>query len=229
MRCVSSPGLLLAGAVGHVIGQHAYVLVDFAAPVAEQVTTGDTVTVTAVGQGLALPGHPAIVVKKNADPGRRPRCPADPGWDGRAEVHVAARVPAEAVGAGGTVSEYANTDLMGAYAGLGEDLSLGLEGLRIGDIVAVADADHRFGRGYRPGYLTIGVISTGQCMLLGAQAGPRSPTSGPRSAPVDDPDANLAASAGTATRSRASECRPGRRAQRGRRQHARGRRAPGAR
>ena len=51
------------------------------------------------------------------------------------------------------VSEYANTDLMGAYAGLGEDLSLGLEGLRIGDIVAVADADHRFGRGYRPGFL----------------------------------------------------------------------------
>ena len=33
-------------------------------------------------------------------------------------------------------SEYANTDLMGAYAGLGEDLSLGLEGLRIGDVVA---------------------------------------------------------------------------------------------
>jgi len=74
-------------------------------------------------------------------------------------------VPAEAVGAGaGMVSEYANTDLMGAYAGLGEDLSLGLEGLRIGDIVALQDADHRYGRGYRPGYLTIGVISTGQCM-----------------------------------------------------------------
>ena len=41
------------------------------------------------------------------------------------------------------ISEYANTDLMGAYAGLGEDLSLGLEGLRIGDLVALDDADHR--------------------------------------------------------------------------------------
>ena len=51
-------------------------------------------------------------------------------------------------------SEYANTDLMGAYAGLGEDLSLGLEGLRIGDVVALADQDHRFGRGYRPGWMT---------------------------------------------------------------------------
>ena len=57
---------------------------------------------------------------------------------------MAARVPAEAIGAGaGMASEYANTDLMGAYAGLGEDLSLGLEGLRIGDLVALADADHR--------------------------------------------------------------------------------------
>src|SRR5215472_1273902 len=184
-----------AGAVGHVIGQHAYVLVDFAAPVAEQVTTGDAVTVTAVGQGLALPGHPAIVVK-NCDPGLLARMPGGTLPDGRLQMHVAARIPAEAVGAGaGMVSEYANTDLMGAYAGLGEDLSLGLEGLRIGDIVAVADADHRFGRGYRPGFLTIGVISTGQCMLFGHGPGPSSLMSGPEDAfaLVDDPDANLAA------------------------------------
>ena len=33
-----------------------------------ELTTGDAVTVTAVGQGLALPDHPAIVVK-NCDPG----------------------------------------------------------------------------------------------------------------------------------------------------------------
>ena len=115
--------------------------------------------------------------------------------DGRLEVHVAARVPAEAIGAGaGMASEYANTDLMGAYAGLGADLSLGLEGLRIGDLVALADADHRYGRGYRPDYLTIGVISTGQCMMFGHGPGPSTLMSGPASAfcLVDDVDANLA-------------------------------------
>jgi hypothetical protein len=183
-----------AGAVGHVIGQHAYVLVDFGPPVAERVTTGDAVTVTAVGQGLVLPEHPAIVVK-NCAPGLLAAMPGGTRPDGRLEVHVAARIPAEAVGAGaGMVSEYANTDLMGAYAGLGDDLSLGLEGLRIGDLVAVADADHRFGRGYRPGFLTIGVISTGQCMLFGHGPGPSSLMSGPAEAfaLVDDPDANLA-------------------------------------
>jgi hypothetical protein len=189
-----------AGAVGHVIGQHAYVLADFASfdgtsAAGAELTTGDAVTVLAVGQGLALPGHPQVVVK-NCDPDLLAAMPGGTRPDGRLEVHVAARVPAEAIGAGaGMASEYANTDLMGAYAGLGADLSLGLEGLRIGDLVALADADHRYGRGYRPDYLTIGVISTGQCMMFGHGPGPSTLLSGPATAfcLVDDVDANLAA------------------------------------
>jgi Domain of unknown function (DUF4438), C-terminal len=82
---------------------------------------------------------------------------------------------------------------MGAYEGLGADLSLGLESLRVGDIVAMTDQDHRYGRGYRPGYPTIGVISTGQCMLFGHGPGPSTLLSGPADAfrLVDDPAANL--------------------------------------
>jgi hypothetical protein len=93
------------------------------------------------------------------------------------------------------VSEYANTDLMGAYAGQGDDLSLGLESLRIGDIVALADQDHRYGRGWRPGWLTIGVISTGHCRLFGHGPGPSSLLSGPADAfaLVDDESANVRA------------------------------------
>ena len=48
--------------------------------------------------------------------------------------------------------------------------------------MALADADHRYGRGYRPGYLTIGVISTGQCMLFGHGPGPSTLLSGPAEA-----------------------------------------------
>ena len=191
VRVVSGPA---AGATSHVIGQHAYVLADFTGAAAAELTTGDAVTVLAVGQGLVLPEHPQVVVK-NCDPGLLAAMPGGTRPDGRLEVHVAARVPAEAIGAGaGMASEYANTDLMGAYAGLGADLSLGLEGLRIGDLVALADADHRYGRGYRPDYLTIGVISTGQCMMFGHGPGPSTLMSGPASAfyLVDDCDANLA-------------------------------------
>ncbi len=192
VRVVSGPA---AGAAGHVIGQHAYVLADFADAAAAELAAGDAVTVLAVGQGLALTGHPQVVVK-NCDPDLLAAMPGGTRPDGRLEVHVAARVPAEAIGAGaGMASEYANTDLMGAYAGLGTDLSLGLEGLRIGDLVALADADHRYGRGYRPDYLTIGVISTGQCMMFGHGPGPSTLLSGPASAffLVDDADANLSA------------------------------------
>lgn len=182
-----------AGATGRVIGQHAYVLVDMPEAELAQVSTGDQVTVAARGQGLKLLDHPAIVAK-NLDPGLVDRLPLRTREDGRLEVGVAARVPAAAVGAGaGMVSEFANTDLMGAYAGQGEDLSLGLESLRIGDLVVLEDQDHRFGRGYRPGYVTIGVISTGHCRLFGHGPGPSSILSGPADAfhLVDDPDANL--------------------------------------
>ncbi|MET3805838.1 hypothetical protein ABIB25_002846 [Nakamurella sp. UYEF19] len=183
----------VAGAAGRVIGQHAYVLTDFAESDLQQMCTGDQVVVHAYGQGLKLTDHREIVVK-NADPDLLDGLGITTGADGRLRVPVAARVPAEAVGAGtGMYSEYANTDLMGAYAGQGEDLSLGLEVLRIGDVVVLEDQDHRYGRGYRPGYTTIGVISTGHCRLFGHGPGPSTLLSGPTSAfdVVDDPGANL--------------------------------------
>jgi hypothetical protein len=199
LSCVGNPVRVesgpAAGATGHVTGQHAYVLVDFPEPDLARLTTGDAVTVTACGQGLALPGHPAIVVK-NCAPELLGAMPGGTRTDGRLEVHVAARVPAEAAGAGvGMNSEYANTDLMGAYAGLAGELSLGLEGLRLGDVVALEAQDHRYGRAHRDGYLTIGVMSTGQCLLFGHGPGPTSLLSGPAGAfvLVDDPGANLAA------------------------------------
>ena len=183
-----------AGAEGFVIGQHAYVLVDMPEAQLSQVTTGDQVTVFACGQGLVFDDHPEIRVK-NCSPQLLELLGGGTATDGALEVHVAAHVPPEAIGAGaGMVSEYANTDLMGAYAGLGEDLSLGLESLRIGDLVALEDQDHRYGRGFRPGWMTIGVISTGSCQLFGHGPGPSTIMSGPRDAfrLVHDGNANLA-------------------------------------
>jgi hypothetical protein len=184
-----------SGATGRVIGQHAYVLADLVEPDLEQVASGDVVDVLACGQGLRLTDHPSIVVK-NADPALLPGLGVHTRPDGRLGVPVAVRVPASAVGAGaGMVSEYANTDLMGAYAGQGDDLSLGLESLRIGDVVALADQDHGYGRGWRPGWLTIGVISTGHCRLFGHGPGPSSLLSGPADAfcLIDEPSANVRA------------------------------------
>jgi hypothetical protein len=150
--------------------------------------------VFAVGQGLLLPDHLAVTVK-NCSPRLLAALAGGTGQDGRLRVHVAARIPAEAIGAGaGMASEYANTDLMGAYEVGGAALSLGLHGLRIGDVVALEDQDHRYGRGYREGWLSIGVISTGSGRLFGHGPGPSTIMSGPAEAftVIDDPGANLA-------------------------------------
>jgi hypothetical protein len=171
-----------AGKTGRVLGQHAYVLVDMAEDDLALVAPGDRVSIRAYGQGLRLLDHPTVVAK-NLDPGFLDSLPIRTLDDGRLEVEVAARVPAAAVGAGaGMVSEFANTDLMGAYAGQGDDLSLGLESLRLGDLVLLEDQDHRYGRGYRPGYLTVGVICTGHCRLFGHGPGPSTILSGPAEA-----------------------------------------------
>ncbi|MCY1136995.1 DUF4438 domain-containing protein [Actinoplanes sp. Pm04-4] len=171
-----------AGKTGRVLGQHAYVLVDMAEDDLALVAPGDRVSIRAYGQGLRFLDHPTVVAK-NLDPGFLDSLPIRTLDDGRLEVEVAARVPAAAVGAGaGMVSEFANTDLMGAYAGQGDDLSLGLESLRLGDLVLLEDQDHRYGRGYRPGYLTVGVICTGHCRLFGHGPGPSTILSGPAEA-----------------------------------------------
>ena len=202
LTCVGNEVTVISGAAvggrGVAIGQHAYVLVDADDAVLEATTVGDRVTVRARGQGLALPDHPDIRVK-NLDPAVLAAMPGGTTADGRLAVHVARDVPAEAAGAGGGMSsEYANTDLMGAYAGLADDLSLGLESLRIGDLVVLRDTDHSWGRGYRPGWVTIGTISTGQCALFGHGPGPSTLMSGPAEAfsVVEDADANLGAYVG---------------------------------
>ena len=62
-----------SGAEGFVIGQHAYVLCDLPEEALRAVTTGDQVTVFAVGQGLALDSHPDIKVKNCSPPSRAVR------------------------------------------------------------------------------------------------------------------------------------------------------------
>jgi len=208
LSCVGNEVTLVSGASaggrGTVIGQHAFVLVDAADHVLEGATVGDRVTVRAYGQGLALREHPSVRVK-NLDPAVLAAMPGGTRPDGRLEVHVAVDVPADAAGAGGGMaSEFANTDLMGAYAGLDDTLSLGLESLRIGDLVVMRDTDHSWGRGYRPGWVTIGTISTGQCALFGHGPGPTTLLSGPAEAfhVVTNADANLSAYVAESRRTR---------------------------
>jgi hypothetical protein len=154
-----------AGAEGVVTGTHAYVMVDFEEEALDRLRVGDRVLVEARGQGLVLLDHPSVVVK-NVAPELLLAMGVRTAETGELEVPVRRILPAEAAGAGvGMISEYANLDLM--FCDAAEARRLGIEDLRLGDVVALQHADHRWGRGFRRGAYAIGVVSTGMCQMLG--------------------------------------------------------------
>ncbi len=160
MACLGNPVRALsggaAGASGVVTGKHAFVLIDFAPADLALMSPGDRLLVETCGQGLVLADHPDVTCR-NLSPELLQRLPARASSDGSLEVEVVAEVPPEVMGAGlGMSSEWANCDVMLHDRALVEQM--GLRGLRLGDLVSMRDQDHRFGRSYRPGWTSIGVV-----------------------------------------------------------------------
>jgi hypothetical protein len=176
VRVLSGPA---AGATGHVTGKHAFVLVDFPQDALDVLAPGDRLLVRAVGQGLRLLDYPEIAVRSSS-PALLEGMGLTTTADGKLRVEVAAEVPAYMMGAGlGMSSEWANCDVMFTRKEIVE--RLGFEQTRLGDVVAMADQDHRFGRGYHPGMCAIGVVAHGGYGAIpGHGMGVASILSGPR-------------------------------------------------
>jgi hypothetical protein len=107
---------------------------------------------------------------------------------------VAAEIPAYLMGAGiGMSSEWANCDVMLTRAETVAELGYGH--LRIGDVVAMVDQDHRYGRGHRSGWCAIGIVAHGIGVIPGHGTGVITIMSGPRDrfALTVDHDANIGA------------------------------------
>jgi hypothetical protein len=88
--------------------------------------------------------------------------------------------------------EFVDQDLMtGDRAALAE---YGADQLRLGDLVAVMDTDHRYGRGYLPGGISIGLIMHGDSVMTGHGPGCQDLLACVDGSiePVIDPTANLA-------------------------------------
>jgi hypothetical protein len=155
VRVVSGPA---AGARGRVTGKHAFVLVDFPRDALELLAPGDRLLVRAVGQGLQLLDFPAVAAR-SCSPALLGGMGID-AVDGRLRIGIAAEVPAYLMGAGlGMSSEWANCDVMFTRREVVE--RHGFERIRLGDVVAMEDQDHRYGRGFRQGSCAIGVVAHG--------------------------------------------------------------------
>ncbi len=180
---------------GFVTGKHGgveHVIVDFAPSVLEKLVVGDRIQIKAFGQGLTLEDFPDVQVM-SLDPGllQKLRIAAQ---GNRLVVPVTHVIPASIMGSG-TGSRHsfsgdfdiqvADRDLVRKY---------GLESLRLGDVVAIRDADCRFGRSIKSGAITIGVVVHASCVVSGHGPGVTAimTTSKKIVVPKVDPDANIA-------------------------------------
>ncbi len=157
------------GEKGRVTGKHGgieHVLLDFPPPVLEKLVIGDKIQIKAWGCGLKLLDFPTIRVM-NLDPDLLAALPLTARKNGKLEVPVSHRVPARIMGSGIGASQSHSGDY---------DIQLfdreiveehGLADLRLGDLVAITDADAAFGRIYRTGGVVIGIVVHSDCVLAG--------------------------------------------------------------
>jgi hypothetical protein len=189
-RAVVTSGLA-KGAEGIVTGEHARILVDFAPDVHDLLCIGDAIQIVAFGRGLALTDFPQVELKKMS-----PALLHGMGitmQDGKLRVPVTMELPPRIMGSGAELnSEYVDQDLMSGDRALMAEL--GIDQMRLGDIVVIPDADHHFGRGYRKGAVSIALCIHGDSVMTGH--GPGILTLMTSSEPiiewVIDPQANIA-------------------------------------
>ena len=172
LSCVGNEAIVVSGdakgANGVVTGKHGgieHVLVDFQPETMEKLVLGDKILVKAFGVGLKLLDFPDVK-PMNMDP-QFLKAMKPEAKDEKLQVPVTHMVPAAIMGSG----LGANQTFSGDY-----DIQMfdekvitqyGLEDLRLGDLVAVIDADHSFGRIYRQGAITVGIVVHTNCVTAG--------------------------------------------------------------
>ena len=172
LTCVGNVATVASGDAkgerGIVTGKHGgveHVIVDFPENVMEKMLLGDTVAVRAVGVGLEIDGAGDVKVF-NCDPDLLDKLGIEQTGT-RLRVPVARVVPARVMGSGLGRHTVARGDYDIQCFDAATVREFGLDELRLGDIVAITDADNSFGRVYRTGAITIAVVSHGMSYIAG--------------------------------------------------------------
>jgi hypothetical protein len=172
LACVGNVARVVSGdakgAEGVVTGKHGgieHVLVDFPDSALTTLAIGDKVQVRARGLGLKIVDMPHIALM-NLTPELLARIAPERDAD-RLKVRVTHCIPAALMGSGlGQMHTFS-----GDYdVQLFDDAAVrehGLDDLRLGDLVAIHDADHTFGRVYMSGAVSIGVVVHSCCTTAG--------------------------------------------------------------
>nr|WP_210485472.1 DUF4438 domain-containing protein [Microvirga antarctica] len=156
---------LSKGARGIVTGEHARMLVDFPGDVYDGLAVGDTIQIKAVGRGLELIDYPHIELKKMS--ARLLEAMRIEAVDGQTiRLPVAMELPIRIMGSGAELnSEYVDQDLMSGDRALMKEL--GIDQMKLGDLIAINHADHHFGRSYRRNAVSICLCIHGDSVMTG--------------------------------------------------------------
>jgi hypothetical protein len=156
------------GLLGTVIGKHGgveQVIVHFPRDVLDLLEIGDHVRIIAHGLGLQVPSLPDVHLR-NLDPRLFERLPLALAGD-RLRVGVSRVLPAQVMGSG----IGADNTFRGDYDIQLTDPDLvrehRLDGLRFGDLVALTDTFDAYGRSWRPGAVSVGVVVHGDSRIAG--------------------------------------------------------------
>jgi hypothetical protein len=200
LSCAGNEATVITGEAkrskGVVTGKHGgaeHVLMDFEDRALEKMNIGDKIAVRAFGVGLELPDYPEIKAM-NISPAlcRKIRFKEN-RKSGVLGIPVTHRIPAAIMGSGLGTSDCHTGDY---------DIQLfdkemvrkhGLGDLRLGDFVAIMDADHSYGRIYLGGAVSVGIVVHSDCVTSGHGPGVMTlftSTKG-RIRPILDPKANI--------------------------------------
>ncbi len=199
LSCIGNEATVVKGDAkgekGVVVGKHGgieHVMTDFQPEVMEKLVIEDKVMVKAYGVGLKLLDIPKV---KTYNLSPKFLKAIDPKIaSGKLEVPVTHVVPAAIMGSGLGRNHVSSGDY---------DITLfceetvkeyGLEDLRLGDLVAIADADHSYGRIYRKGAMSVSIVTHSDCVTAGHGPGTTTLFTSKTGAikPVIDADANIA-------------------------------------
>jgi hypothetical protein len=183
------------GEIGYVIGHHGgseHLIVDFPRQVKEQLTYDDKIIIHARGQGLQLIDYPDIMLY-NLDPDLLKAMKIEEAGGGL-RVPVTTVVPAACMGSGLGAAHVAKGDYDIMTSDPESVREYKLDQIRFGDFVALMDHDNRYGRAYRQGAVTIGIVVHSNCRSAGHGPGVTTlmTCKTPLIEPVIDPRANIA-------------------------------------
>lgn len=172
LSCIGNEALVVKGDAkgekGVVVGKHGgieHVMVDFPPEVMEKLVIEDKVMVKAYGVGLKLLDLPEVKVF-NMDPGFLDVI--DPKIvDSKLVVPVTHLVPAAIMGSGLGRNQVSSGDYDITLFDEETVEEYGLEDLRLGDLVAIMDADQSYGRIYRRGAISVGIVTHSNCVTAG--------------------------------------------------------------